>query len=595
MPQMIILALISTALAQSPVAALQARPDSGGATSWALSCAPAADIVEILQILPLDDGRAAQQRTELQKVLVPLLRPGAIEATGLDLSGAVVLSGSHGESTKASLEYMSLPFTGTSTQAGDLVEVLFKTVQPGADPRTWITHEDGQELTIQHTAQAIVVTAGNAAPATADQGGSPSLLLEGLPQTPGCAMVLQGRGLSRKARAKLGPLSPDNISVFIPTRGGASHLRMQTGLALKTAMTGAEIESELGSSVDQPDVVALIAMDPIALAAELAGFLPASKKFNQIKQGLRSDNLPIQIPPGTVLAGFKRGNSKRVAAIIPVHSRRGKKVWACRLTKNIRQMLEGLGAPVSKAGRNRLTVGGGSKTLHIGTQRGLVFVSSDATLLEQMLDGTGQSWVSSGLRQLARSSALSGEMQVAPTPESPATVLRGGLGQSEGVWELQVQLELPELKSQRLVDMLKTAFEINPQLKEKMGSELNPPSPHQTLSLDLGSILTAELAYKADYNAFVAIEQWPRPVTELSREAVPWRPKSGSSEGFDQIGWKPDAETTMGTYWVELSSDGKSFTVFGALDSDGDGVPARYKLESTAPKDLIQITGPEIY
>jgi len=94
---------------------------------------------------------------------------------------------------------------------------------------------------------------------------------------------------------------------------------------------------------------------------------------------------------------------------------------------------------------------------------------------------------------------------------------------------------------------------------------------------NVDGIKTALIAYDAAFDTYIAAPAHPRPVTELDREQAEW--PSGSP--FDTLGWGPDGKV-RGTYSVEVSPDGTDFKVTGAIDVDGDGVPAIF----TATKSI---------
>ncbi len=91
-------------------------------------------------------------------------------------------------------------------------------------------------------------------------------------------------------------------------------------------------------------------------------------------------------------------------------------------------------------------------------------------------------------------------------------------------------------------------------------------------------IKTAELAYDASFDAYVATPQAPRPAGSEGKDAVPWE---GSPE-WTTLNWMPDG-LVRGVYWVTVAPDGVDFVVHGACDVDGDGVEVHYT--ATAEKN----------
>lgn len=89
---------------------------------------------------------------------------------------------------------------------------------------------------------------------------------------------------------------------------------------------------------------------------------------------------------------------------------------------------------------------------------------------------------------------------------------------------------------------------------------------------NLEGIRTAEMAYFAAFDRYLPVPE-PVPVDPLmlSGSTTPWP----SGTAFDDLGWSPDG-VVRGTYWVEVSGDGQSFTAHAMSDLDLDGEPAHY-------------------
>lgn len=97
---------------------------------------------------------------------------------------------------------------------------------------------------------------------------------------------------------------------------------------------------------------------------------------------------------------------------------------------------------------------------------------------------------------------------------------------------------------------------------------------------NVNGLKTAELAYDAAFDAWVALPVWPRPVRDLSSAAVPFPSDDTAPPEYRLIGWRPDGDVT-GTYSVDVSANGQEFTVNGWQDLDGDGVPAHWQASRT--------------
>lgn len=104
---------------------------------------------------------------------------------------------------------------------------------------------------------------------------------------------------------------------------------------------------------------------------------------------------------------------------------------------------------------------------------------------------------------------------------------------------------------------------------------------------DVLGLRTAELAYRAAMDTFVAMEPSPRATPD--KQLADWVPNAGS----EALGWKPDG-AVRGIYWVELDADGADFTVHGRCDVDGDGRVAEYVIRATDAKPRL-VTAPNVY
>ena len=101
------------------------------------------------------------------------------------------------------------------------------------------------------------------------------------------------------------------------------------------------------------------------------------------------------------------------------------------------------------------------------------------------------------------------------------------------------------------------------------------------LPSNVDGIKTAELAYDAEFDQFVAVSApHPRAIEALSKAQAPWGPGSA----FETLAWYPD-EMVRGTYWVEVSDT--DFVVHGVADIDGDGVLSHYTATRTVNATMV--------
>ncbi len=102
----------------------------------------------------------------------------------------------------------------------------------------------------------------------------------------------------------------------------------------------------------------------------------------------------------------------------------------------------------------------------------------------------------------------------------------------------------------------------------------------------VSGIKTAELAYDASFDDFVAVGSEAQARREVSKTPHPWE---GGSD-WDTIGWRPDGPV-RGSYWVTV--EGGDFTVHGICDVDGDGEYAEYI--ATKSQNATLVSDPNTY
>jgi type IV pilus assembly protein PilA len=105
---------------------------------------------------------------------------------------------------------------------------------------------------------------------------------------------------------------------------------------------------------------------------------------------------------------------------------------------------------------------------------------------------------------------------------------------------------------------------------------------------NVDGIKTAEIAYEAAFDEYVAAGPSPVDAWQVGRDPRVWT----SDEGFTALGWEPSGQV-RGAYWVEVAPDGTDFTVYGVCDVDGDGDLATYM--ATRSMSASMQTGSYIY
>jgi len=598
---MLQLILLGSALAQSPVQAIQQHLDSDPVPGMVFSCSPTEDLVKILQAFPMDSDPWSYGNPEARKHMTKLLEPGALEAAGLDTGkGLLIASGPETDKGKGDEDvFISVGFNGDATKANDLLQYLVDDITSGEGASAWM-FDDGKG--------AITLEDGML---TARKPGAPSSLarhpelLEGLPTQEGCALYMNfGVLASAKNKLKRMPLKPDGMSVFIPTRGGAAHLRVATDLQLKTNMAGAEFTHNFGSSLKKPSNVIVMTVDPIQLMGEVADKLPPVPILMPVKKALQNtDEIPIQVAPGMVVAMFDNGQEEIMAAVMPIHTKKGRPVPAGRLTKGLTQLLDGFKAPYEKSGRNQLMLDAGKTKLHLVTKRGLVFISNSEEIVREASSGKGTPWVNDELRVIATQSAIAAQAHLPPKQAMPALDLQVGLSLTDGMFELHGNVDMPEVEDKTLAGMVAAVMKMQPELSDRLNKELFGGSQADELKENLETLAVSQMGYHAEWNKFHEAGPWPRAVEDLNEEETAWAPAENTDKrkkvdttahaSFNALGWLPKEELTAATYWVEVGEDGTECIVWGAIDADGDGEPAKYKVvmkSGEKPSDPQQVT-----
>ena len=573
---MLSLALFGVALAQSPLPALQKHIQETP-PAWAVSCSPVSDMVEILQQLPLKADKPLGEQSVLERNLLPLLKPGALEARGVDPKGGFLISAGTTVDGKETNLFVSVPFGSDVVKAEALVNSYFTGAKPGKLPGSWTAIAQGQSLDLTLASGALV---GKSQNQTKRPQAGRIELLDNIGDTPGCAIYLDGSGLKRAERKlRKVPFKIHGFSMFVPTRGGTGRVRLSTDAKIP---------------VDRPSVVVVWNLNFLELMSAAGRMLPPQiRGVSQLREALKEpDKLPIQIPPGTVVVGFDQGPEKSFAMAIPLQTRRGRPVPARRIAKSIDNLIKELKLPVKRRGKLDFEMSLKKQAVYLSIRRGLIVVGTQKDIVTQAIQGQGQPWVSNALIDMSETSALVAELRNRPTPEKPAAEVRAGLSMKDGLVDLQVKVELPgqELGMAGMLDFLNKSQKGR---LDKVAKRLVGPSPAEELKKNMVGIVTAQRAHHAKHDKYLPVAPWPRTQAELSVKPIPWV-QEGVKSPFEDLGWAADGNQ-MGTYWVEVSKDGSTFTVFGALDADGDGVPATYKTNPADKHKVERETAEGIY
>ena len=102
---------------------------------------------------------------------------------------------------------------------------------------------------------------------------------------------------------------------------------------------------------------------------------------------------------------------------------------------------------------------------------------------------------------------------------------------------------------------------------------------------NLKGIKSAQIAYEADFDAYVNCSAYPSSPTKTTQQ---WT--VSASGGFKTIGWRPDGDV-RGSYSVSTATS--DFTATGLSDVDGDSAYATYVATKTenpnSPKSAADV------
>lgn len=564
---MLIALLSSLALAGTPVeevrSALSQYPDAPAV----LSCAPLSGVTEVVAIFAKSKPKEVKQ--SLDGLIFDLAQEGGGSAWGVDLSGSLTVVAGAGEEKRPSL--VRLPFNGTAAQAEALVR-RFDTAAAAAG--------DGWDLTVKgakmhaSVANGVLTIADATPPGSRARADTP--LLDGLPTAPGCAALVHP---PPKAGQKV-PLSL--MGVYLPLKGGAPMvLRVGMDKPMPKGFSRTDATIPFGHLDQPPDSVVTVSAP---LEELLVGFMELDDKGGAPAAKLAELHEKVQLPTGASFAFI--GNPQRGGqwvGMFQVLSAKGKPFPRGGLVKKAVKALGGdERGSVEKVDRTTLSLRAGKNVVYVHAGKGgYLSVGSSPELAKRALDtSSGVPWLDDAGLDAARAAPL-----LVRATQDGADV-RFAMREHQGALEVTAEVKLtPEKREAMKMGLGLMASAMLPMMKDKFEdqmSKMGGDGGGHELAGNLSGIRTAELAYDAAFDEFLAMPPAPRPKEGLDTKKVAWP----SGTPWDQLGWRPEGEVS-GTYWVEVSADGQHFTVHGMQDADGDGTPAHWTTsDEQLPKAL---------
>lgn len=526
--------------AEEVTAAFAGHPDA----EVVLACAPVGSLLATAGKVPLPPALLAEADPATRSLL-RLLDPSAAAEAGINKDGPLLLVGAGKE-----LVALSVPFDGSAAQAGALLRQF--------DPDV---REDGSFWKLSRKDQAYLgtlgegvlrldaVRAGVAGPALPDAAA----LTRGLPEVPGCVLVVRGVDTEKADGA---------LSAFVPLGGKAPLLiRAQVDqLAAPAELARGGPVGDGAHTVEAPSMVLTVAVsiDTLLDAAAQAGAIPADSlaKVHHI----------VSFGAGTSVALFGNPRDRRFAAVIPISAPDGAALPPRKVVRFVTKASDG---KIRRTGATTFTGTLGDETVFGAADAGRVVLGGTAELVQTVLADAGEPWLTPEMRSYTSTWPITLQSRSGSGPFA----LRTGLRTVGPAWEFSVEMTggSPELTG-FLMGMASAAA-------VPRFAEIRHKAAGARLSDEVDAIRAAELAWLTDHGTALALPAWPRPVEQLGKDAVPWT----ANEAWSRLGWAPEGGESRGTYWVEVTPDGEGFTVYGALDADADGVPARWKASRDQP------------
>lgn len=564
--------LAPEARAAGPLEAATALAADHGlaAPDMAVSCTPMGRVLELASALPLPPMMRMQLSEEPSgRLMMSLLDPAQAKARGFDLEGGVTMLMWEREQKSHAV---SVPFSGAAVQVQELLDQLGPN-QAGDDGRSWSTLSKGGEDLWVLEEGALVMQPDGAPAGTWERPA----LLEGLPEVDGCLVYASPDDLPGKD----GPSEVD-LAMFLPLSGGAPMLvRFALPQAAPEVFSSARRGPVGGNSLEAPSVVMTVGVplfELVELIADEAKIDPADLEFVRSK---------VTLEPGMTLAFFGKPDAMDVAAVVPVTDGGGQPIKTRRLVRLIYKGMKREGMAVTREGKDSFTALVGDRTIYLRAAPGAVVAGTNGLAVQQAAFGMGEPWVSPELAAHAAEWPVAVGGGQSMGPQGSVSVLMG-LRSSQGYWEMATEVKVDDPTGQlgraMAAGMGMAMMAAGPKFQEMQLRAKRAEVPGY-----VDAIYTAQLAQEASFDqGYVAAPPSPRDPEALDAEEVAWT----GGAAWEQLAFAP-SEDVRGTYWVEVSEDGKSFVVHGMIDADADGVPARWS--RTLGGELVQHTPKEVY
>lgn len=566
--------IAQVALAGTPVDDLSALLEGpSGPPKAAMSCGPIEGIGQSLGQNPMLGAMLAHggQDTPGSFMAGMLLDPAAARTAGLDPSGNLQIA-SWSDPTHTELR---IPFSGTVVQAHAFLERLGMSVT-GIGTHTWRTdHGSFRQIRLEE-GQLIA----GLRPDQADGSTTPRrALLAELPGSTSCVgyaddRLAAGKELGEKAsKGKLPEIV--GMSLFLPF-DDAESLRLRAQLkdtAAPKAFAQGGAPPLGGSSSTRPLVVMSLGVPLLDLVADAAIGELSPKSLRELAQMREL----MDVGPGTTIAFFGVPPKVQMVGTLSVQDHKGRPIKAKKIMRALKAKGKELG-PLETTEDGLVAVQQDELRMLMGATHGRVWFGNQETALREAIAGEGTPWISPAFGAFANEWPLAFEGSP-PAAGMPFGRIRGGLRSNGGTWELAIGPEKAgPIGFSSLVATLAVPNFLEMQRRAKRAE----------LPSTLAGLRAAVDAFIAREGRLPDLPPAPRTMSELDGSKARWAPEGD----WAQV-WSGAQSDVRGSYWLEPVGD--AYRLHGALDGDGNGIPARYVLDSRSEQGPERVSADDAF
>lgn len=563
-------------------AALAAAP---GTPHVAASCAPAGQVLQGLGQVLAAMGPAGLDPGELALVQ-GLTSVDGMQALGLDPQGALALTLWSPRADPVGV--LTLPFAGDAAAARGLLADLGAEVEevPGSRDTWTVRSQDGSVTQARLRDRALDLAFDGSPPADTGLPAVDLPLVQGLPATPGCAIWMAMAADDLPAPEVLKRKEGLAGAAFIPFgRGGMGVFRLRPSSMLPQVLRQSPAAPVLGRSDEAPSLVISVGFSAADLLSD-----PAVLQAARLSPGrARKVISRVNVAGGATLATFGPPQARDVVAVVPLDPALGP-VRADKVIRRVHRLARKADAEVLVRGEDRLLLSIQGVPTHVIARDGRLYLGPDGDRVEHVSRGEGRPWATD------QELAWAAQWPIAiwsgadgPLAAGMALSLRAGIRAVDDVAEIGVQVQT-DAPPGMLTALLGAALSQGGGLPGSRtgGGRATPVggSTEEELERALEGIALAQEVQRSIGGRYLDLAPAPRGLAQLDPQAVAW----SADADWARLGWSPDPPQTAAVFWVEVSTDGRSYVVHAATDLDGDGQPARYERSSTQP---MRQTSPE--